>query len=276
LFIRDIRIQSADPAPWAMDLGCNLSLPVDLSSDFALAPGETTAVCVRPDPAAYADDRITAQLVVETYNQTVVSELVAGSPAGDEDSDGVADEEEMGPSGTDASYDGNSDGIADNLQANVASLHTFDDAYYVTIAAESGLTLEDVTATSNPTSEALPADVDAPFGFFYFVVNGLTAGGSTTVSLILPAGETAESYWKFGPRPSDATSAWYEFDFDGGTGAQFSSNVITLNLTDGSRGDHDLSADGRIVDPGAPTVTAAASTGGGGGGGVCFIATAAR
>ncbi|PLX88707.1 MAG: hypothetical protein C0619_12120, partial [Desulfuromonas sp.] len=275
LFIRDIRIESPDPAPWAMELDCDIDFAIDLTSDVILEPGQTTAVCIRPDPAAYSDDRITAQLVVETDQQTVVAELSAGEPASDDDNDGVPDEEEMGPDGTDATYDGNSDGIADSEQANVASLHTHDDANYVTIAAESGLTLEDVTATSNPTSAALPEGLETPYGFFYFVVDGLAAGGSTEVTLTLPDGETADSYWKYGPLPGTPADAWYEFSDDGVTGAQIAGNVITLYLTDGIRGDHDLDENGRIVDPGVPTVTPDPVPSGGGGGGGCFIATAA-
>ncbi|MDT8419225.1 MAG: CFI-box-CTERM domain-containing protein [Desulfuromonadales bacterium] len=276
LYIRDMHIESADPVPWKMDLDCSFQHPVDLSGDFAMAPGDIATVCVRPDPASYTDDKLTAQLVVETYRQTVVANLSAGSSAGDDDNDGVPDEEEMGPDGTDASYDGNSDGTADSEQANVASLHTHDDAYYVTIAAESGLTLEDVTATANPTSASLPEGLETPYGFFSFVVDGLAAGGSTEVTLILPGGETAESYWKYGPLPGVPADAWYEFSDDGVTGAEIAGNVITLHLTDGIRGDHDLEANGRIVDPGVPALEPApVPSGGGGGGGGCFIATAA-
>jgi hypothetical protein len=270
LEIRDVRIVSDDPTPWVLDLTCHDAFAIGMT----LAPGETTAVCVRPDEAAYADGGIAAKLVVETDGQqTYIADLEAGTSVdADGDSDGVPDNEEMGASGSDAAYDGNGDGNADWEQANVASLHTFDDAHYVTLATTSDLVLEDVTATDNPAPVAPPADIDHPYGFFSFAVSGLT-GNDATVKLYLPAGAAPGSYWKYGPQPSVAAS-WYDFDYDGVTGAQINANVITLNFTDGARGDHDLIKDGRVVDPGAPMVPQidpqpTDDTGGGGSG--CFI-----
>jgi hypothetical protein len=40
--------------------------------------------------------------------------------------------------------------------------------------------------------------------------------------------------------------------YDGTTGAVINGNEITLHLVDGKRGDHDLTANGEIVEPGAP------------------------
>ena len=103
-------------------------------------------------------------------------------------------------------------------------------------------------------------------------------GGSTTVTIYLPAGETVETYYKYGPTPSDATPHWYEFTYDGTTGAQIVGNVITLHFVDGLRGDDDLdNTNATVADIGAPAVAAAVQpgpdddSGGGGGGGGCFI-----
>lgn len=279
LEIRDVRIVSDDPSHWVLDLTCHS----DFAIGMTLAPGETTAVCVRPDEAAYADTGIAAKLVVETDgHQTYIADLEAGTPVdADADSDGVPDSEEMGEAGSDGTYDGNGDGIADWEQENVASLHTYDNLHYVTIATTSDFILEDVTATDNPSPVKPPASVDHPYGFFSFVISGL-AGDGATVKLYLPAGAAPESYWKYGPQPSVAAS-WYEFDYDGITGAQINANVITLNFTDGGRGDHDLIKNGRVVDPGAPMVLIATGETdddggvfgfvGGGGGGGCFISS---
>jgi len=106
----------------------------------------------------------------------------------------------------------------------------------------------------NPSPSDTPAGAEFPAGFIKFNVTGLAVGGSTTVQIILPTGVTPNAYWKFGPEPGKATPHWYEFEFDGTTGAQFSANVITLNFVDGLRGDADLTADGVITDPGAPAV----------------------
>jgi hypothetical protein len=68
----------------------------------------------------------------------------------------------------------------------------------------------------------------------------------------LPPETTINTYWKYGPTPDNPTPHWYEFLFDGTTGAEIDGHVITLHFVDGLRGDHDLAANGTIVDPGAP------------------------
>ena len=44
--------------------------------------------------------------------------------------------------------------------------------------------------------------------------------------------------------PNDAINHWYEFLYDGETGAKINGNVITLYFVDGKRGDDDLLANG--------------------------------
>jgi len=163
------------------------------------------------------------------------------------DSDGVSDGIEDGaPNGG----DGNSDTIPDSQQDNVASLLNAVDEEYVTIVSEVG-TLENVSATADPPAPA-PTGVEFPIGFLEFTVSGLAPGGSTTVTLLLPAGHTVGTYYKYGPTPDDPTNHWYEFLYDGTTGAEILSDRIILHFVDGQRGDEDLTANGKVVEPGAP------------------------
>jgi parallel beta-helix repeat protein len=163
------------------------------------------------------------------------------------DSDGVSDGIEDGaPNGG----DGNSDGILDSAQDNVASLLNAVDQEYVTIVSEVG-TLENVSATADPPA-TVPAGVEFPIGFFAFTVSGISPGGSTTVTLLLPAGHTVGTYYKYGPEPGNETPHWYEFLWDGTTGAEILTDRIILHFVDGQRGDNDLTEPGQIVDPGAP------------------------
>jgi hypothetical protein len=202
-----------------------------------------------------------------------------------DDNDGLPDGEEQGPDGNDPSYDGNNDGIADSLQDNVASFHTYGDKNYVTMASPLGTTISNCTADDNPSSSDAPSDVEFPYGFFGFTIDGVAIGGAITVTLHLPVGETMESYYKYGPTAGNNTNHWYEFLYDGQTGAKINGNVITLYFVDGMRGDDDLTANGSIRDVGGParslTSGGTGSSGGqsvsssGGGGGGCFIATAA-
>jgi hypothetical protein len=117
-----------------------------------------------------------------------------------------------------------------------------------------------VETTPNPDPANTPANVDFSLGFFAFNFPQVTPGGATTITLFLPAGTTANSYWKYGPTPNNPTPHWYNFTFDSltNTGATFQDinsdgqNEIILNLVDGQRGDDDLTANGQISDPGAP------------------------
>jgi hypothetical protein len=142
----------------------------------------------------------------------------------------------------------------------------------VTVSTDEENSLEDVYTLATDQVADLPAGVTFPFDLFGFAVTGFGAGNSTTVTITLPDGEAPITYWKYGPTPDNNTDHWYEFLYDGTTGAELDGNVITLHFVDGERGDHDLTADGIIDDPGG---AAFVSTGGGSSSSACFIATSA-
>ena len=133
----------------------------------------------------------------------------------------------------------------------------------IAVAPPSSGTLVGLDAVTSPAppSNPPPAGVNFPVGFVEFAVIGLTPGAASTVTLTLdvPPGQTVSEYWKYGPEPGNLNPHWYQFTFNGTTGAvitpisatQF---VVTLFLKDGQRGDYDLTANGIIVDPGAPAV----------------------
>jgi len=93
-------------------------------------------------------------------------------------------------------------------------------------------------------------------------VQGIIQGGSTTVTLFLPPEVTANTYYKFGSTPDKPTPHWYEFLFDGTTGAEIIDDRILLHFMDGQRGDDDLMADGEIIDWGGPGVRPVRPVGG--------------
>jgi hypothetical protein len=171
-------------------------------------------------------------------------------PRPDDDLDGVANDIEDGaPNGG----DGNGDGIPDSAQADVASLPNAVDGRYVTLVAEPGTQLVGVSASSDPSSEDLPVGVEFPVGFVEFEVSGLAPGASTLVAMLLPPGVSASSYWKFGPNDLLVDPHWYEFLYDGVSGAIIEPGVVSLHFVDGGRGDQNvLTTDGTIVDPGGP------------------------
>ena len=188
---------------------------------------------------------------------------VGAYESADTDRDGVAETvEEAAPNGG----DGNNDGAPDSQQGNVASLPNTQTQEYVTLVSPDGTSLGDVTAVGNPSSSDAPADVDFPIGFFDFTITGLSSG-VTTVEVFVPDGVTMVTYYKYGPTPDNVSSHWYEFLYDGATGAEIfdddndgDTERIVLHFVDGLRGDDDLIVNGIIVDPGAPGVLSADDT----------------
>ena len=214
-----------------------------------------------------------------TSNSTITMDTdksVTATFMADSDNDGISDEEENAAPN---SGDGNNDTINDSDQVNVASLHTHDEQNYVTLALYSPYdthTLSDVHAIDNPSPSDAPQGVDFPYGFFEFTVKDVGPGGSTVLTLHLPAGSQIDTYYKFGPTPDDPTYHWYEFLYDEATktGAKIDGDVVTLHFVDGERGDDDLTADGDIEDAGGPGFADAMKADDGGGSGGCFITTA--
>lgn len=110
--------------------------------------------------------------------------------------------------------------------------------------------LRAVPEASLPAAEK-PA-VAFPHGFFAFNITGVAPGGAVRLTLRLPQPlPQASQYWKYGRTPSNATPHWYQLAIDDNDG----DDLITLMLTDGGAGDEDLTANGRIEEPGAPAQT---------------------
>jgi hypothetical protein len=183
-----------------------------------------------------------------------LSEVRFFIPAGaTEDADGIPSAvEDNAPNGG----DGNGDGTLDSQQDNVASLPNAADGQYVTLVSPDGMYLEGVSAIPNPSPGDAPHRVKFPVGFFEFTVSGLEEGAGTTVEILLPEGVKIKTYYKYGPTLDNPTHHWYEFLWDDAsqTGAEILSNKVILHFVDGSRGDDDLTANGSIVEPGAPAL----------------------
>ncbi len=165
------------------------------------------------------------------------------------DVDGVADVIEDGAPNV---GDGNGDGIPDRQQSNVASLPSSQTGEYLTVISRPGTALVEVQAEAPPESGSVPEGVDLPLGGLSFACRDLEPGQGTSISIIVHGSQSFNSYLKFGPTPEDPEPHWYDFHYDGVTGARFEGNRITLFLKDGLRGDDDLQVNGTIIDPGAP------------------------
>lgn len=194
----------------------------------------------------------------DTVTMNSDKEVIAyfGLNTGNTDTDGVPDGTESGPNRDNPSYDGDGNGIPDYHDPGAVSLNSSTGGAYVTIAVPVGQILNDVQAVDNPSPENAPAGVTFPYGFFEFTIIGVPPGTCTTVTLYLPKNTGITTYYKYGPTPADPTNHWYEFMFDGQTGAQIfheaTQTRIVLHFCDGKRGDDDLTINDLIIDQGGP------------------------
>ncbi len=169
----------------------------------------------------------------------------------DDDADGVPD---LVEDGAPNDGDGNGDGVKDSQQANVGSVPDAATGRYATIEAPAGTQIVDLEAQANPDPANSPAGVRFPWGFFSFRITGLAPGATVAYSYILePGGPAPEAFYFYGPEPTDASDHFWVFS------TATSSTEVRLQVTDGKRGDLDLTADGVVTDPGAPAVLAAAA-----------------
>lgn len=140
----------------------------------------------------------------------------------------------------------------------------------IAVAPPTSGTLVGLLAVGGPSFQsgngglpAPPPGVSFPVGVVEFAVIGLAQGAMTTVTLTLtmPAGQSVNEYWKFGPTSPGASPVWFDCVAAGiatvGPIPATPENdfLVTLTLRDGGLGDYDQLANGIIVDPGAPAVT---------------------
>jgi hypothetical protein len=137
-------------------------------------------------------------------------------------------------------------------QDNVFDFPAYDGQSQLTLESPEGTRIESVEPVGNPSPVNTPEGIAFPYGFVRFVITGVEEGGGLVVTLTLEEGAIVNTYYKYGPTLDNPEPHWYEFLFDGTTGAVISGNIITLHFVDGQRGDYDLTANGVIVDPGAP------------------------
>ncbi|MEZ6086973.1 MAG: GEVED domain-containing protein [Pirellulaceae bacterium] len=163
------------------------------------------------------------------------------------DSDGVPDViEDAAPNGG----NGNNDSTADHSQDDVVSL-PISTGSYVTLATNNQEPIRNLTTNSASTFGPLPQSAVPSFGALGFDVAEVT--NSTSVTLLIDDDEPVESYFNYGATADNPEPHWYEFLFDGTTGAEIFADHIVVHYVDGQRGDHDLTADGVIQTLGAPT-----------------------
>jgi len=204
------------------NVGANAALRFRFSSQQGLGPS---------GPAADGE--------VEDY--VMVRNAGDGSNS-DPDRDGISTAtEDAGPNGG----DGNNDGIPDSVQLNVTSFPNAADGRYLVLESQPGTFLTNVASRSADFYGTPPTGNLFPYGTLKFNVEGISPGAYAEVNIYLPDNIEIPGYYKY-------SDHWYEFTWDGNTstGAITAPGSVTLHLKDGARGDHDLTANGVIEDPG--------------------------
>ncbi|RFC39871.1 MAG: Fibronectin type III domain-containing protein [Candidatus Nitrotoga sp. CP45] len=104
-----------------------------------------------------------------------------------------------------------------------------------------------IPLSGNPKSPpvAPPAGVTFPYGLLDFVLAGGQPGSTATITITYPAALPPNAvYWKYGPTPGPVAAHWYTIP------ATIVGNTVTITITDGGIGDHDLTVNSTIADPG--------------------------
>ncbi len=177
--------------------------------------------------------------------------------------------------GIDQDCDGN-DAVC---PSNLVSLQAYGSQDVILLESPPGTMLSNCRTIADPSPSDTPSNVDFPYGLFQFTIDGVDPGKSTSLTITLPVEAHPDRYYKYGPTPDNPSNHWYEFMYNGETGAVIHGNIIVLHFVDGKRGDNGLDAtDGSIADPGGPASDRSQdpSSDDGGGGSGCFIGSMTR
>ncbi len=137
--------------------------------------------------------------------------------------------------------DGDGNGVLDSTESNVASFVANNGSDYFTVKSSFDLSNLNVSMES---LVGLTEDVNFPYDFLGFTLNGLTAGETATVEVFVPQNVFINSYWKQG-----SDSLWSNIAINV-TQVGTTKTKITIRLTEGGNFDSDADST-TLTDPGA-------------------------
>jgi cyclophilin family peptidyl-prolyl cis-trans isomerase len=91
-------------------------------------------------------------------------------------------------------------------------------------------------------------------GMFSLTMSGVMGTSGRVVTLHDGATARPTRYYAYGPTLDDPAPHWYDFSYDGVTGAEIMSDRMILHFVDGKRGDDDLAVNDSITHTGAQAV----------------------
>jgi cyclophilin family peptidyl-prolyl cis-trans isomerase len=135
--------------------------------------------------------------------------------------------------------------------------------------------VDTATAVSQLASFTSPPDQSVHFnnGMYTFSMTGVIGPAGSIVTMYDGASVRPTHYYAYGPTPDDPSPHWYDFAFDGETGAEIMGDKIILHFVDGQRGDEDLTANNSITHTGAQAVVTSTSSTDAQSGGCSIVST---
>ena len=219
-----------------------------------IPPGGSCGIIIEFKPVSSGIKSAAISIASNDLDEPVFDILIRGTA--EKEDDGIpAAEEDAGPN----NGDGNNDDILDSKQSNVVTLV---DSFgsYVTYVSENTFRFKNMSVLQQTE---VPADFVIGSGIFDFTLEGLGAGQSIEVGVILPAGMIPGAYYMYGPTADNPVDHWFNFDFDSdsetgafilgdatfttSSGATFTRSVLKVIFKDGGRGDTDLTVNGIIA-----------------------------
>ena len=128
-----------------------------------------------------------------------------------------------------------------------------------TFTVDVDMTFSSVESSNAVETEQLLSTLTPPAGktsqYIAGILNFTTTG--RTVTLLHGSATNPNHYYAYGKTPDDPTDHWYDFMYDGTTGAEITGDRIVLHFVDGERGDDDLNqTNNSITHRGAPALIA--------------------
>lgn len=221
-----------------------------------------TSLKIEPLPQGTTDiDLLEAGWGYVDQKKIIIYGAIEGT---DSNGNGVLDSEE----GTDTADDIDDDGTPDYLDSDTAAVRHPKGVEKIRLHTSKG-NFSNVACIGDD-DPSLPQSGKPsrqfPYGVNRFLITGLSAGESVTLSMEFPdAISTTAQYYKV-----SSSGQWRKIDF----GSNDGDNRIILTLTDGNPlTDADGIANGTIDAPGALTTTTSSAASHSGGGGGCSIWT---
>lgn len=220
----------------------------------SIPPGNSCGIAIEFKPLNPGKKDVAVSIESNDPDESVFDFRIRAIVTGEDD--GVqAEIEDAGPN----NGDGNNDTILDSKQSYVTTLPDLS-GNYVTFLTSQGYRFRNMSVLPQADVDNVPADLRVATGVFDFTLEGVAPGQAVELGIILPAGTTPESFYGYGATPDNPDQHWFDFTFDGETGAlilgdavftsqsgeKFTRSVVRVILQDGKRGDSDMNIDGLI------------------------------